>query len=514
MCDSGSLLPSGNTFCGGIDMFAFWESMFCMICFVVVVLIPFATYYYDGDSEDLTSKEMVKISKFWPAFWKECIVISVFLLILLALYFTKSLTYIPVKEYVVPLASVQNFTYTRSPGESPYAFLPQTISLSEFTDQEVLAVNQSYIQYPVTFAVYLIGLFGWLGWWFYSFFVGVGLSSFPFDFICAYIWRPRTLAPDEYAAVEIELQDRCNEILDITMMLKRDRMDGGFTKNELRKRYVTDRIEVNKLSQMVFLLERDVEEFRACKTAEVDYNPLIPYAKLAVGIFFGIVSFLWILQIILSILTKPAASPFLSLYLISFDSWFPMFGNLTYALFSLYLLVCTVKGCFKLSVRFFCIKIQPMQIGGTMVDAFLFNLGIVLLCTIPLIHFCVLAFAGYTVNTDVFYLFAVQVEYLHFFGQFYTHNVFVWLILLSAMCVLPYFFFRPRDKASSTEDFKKSLMNKSSGGPAYSPLNTLKDLKAKGKDKGKDKGKSGKGGDIEMGGGAGTRKAWKGAFAD
>jgi LMBR1 domain-containing protein 1 len=114
-----------------------------------------------------------------------------------------------------------------------------------------------------------------------------------------------------------------------------------------------------------------------------------------------------------------------------------------------------------------------MQVGGTYVSSFLFNLGIVLLCTIPLIHFCVVAFAGYTVNSDAFLLFGVQVNYLTFYSQFYTNHVFVWILMLSALSVLPYFFIRPRDKAVSTEDFKKHLAEraaKSGGTGGYTSL--------------------------------------------
>ncbi len=469
--------------------------MFCMICFVVVVLIPFATFFYESDATDLTD-DMKKKWRCIPALMYESVVLFTFLLILLALYFTKSNTEVPVHEMLFPLDTMETVKYTNGQVGSPYTFIEQTLPASAFT--EPYTDHLAFISYPVSFPVYLVGLFGWLGWWLYAVFVGVGLSSMPFDLIMAYIWRPHTMAPDEMATVELELQDRTNEILEVTQMLKRDRnssADGPRGKNELRKRYVSDRIEVNRLSQMVFLLERDLDEYRACKSVNVDYNPLVPYFKLVMGCFFALVSALWLLQIILAILTKPAVSPFLSLYLISFDLWFPMFGNLTYAFLSLYLLVCTVKGCFKISVRFLCIKIHPMQVGGTLVSSFLFNLGIILLCTIPLIHFCVLAFAGYAVNTDAFLLFGVQIYYLHFYSQFYTNNVFVWIILLAACSVLPYFFIRPRDVAISTEDFKANLHKKAGGGGGsgitYSPI-SRKERGGKDKDKGEKK-------DIEMG---------------
>ena len=109
---------------------------------------------------------------------------------------------------------------------------------------------------------------------------------------------------------------------------------------------MNDRMEINKLNQMAFILERyphthphthpytypythpliphpyrDMTELAACKDIMHRYNPLLPYAYLSVGIFSTLISLLWILQIILSVLTDPSVSPFLSVYFLWFDSW-------------------------------------------------------------------------------------------------------------------------------------------------------------------------------------------------
>jgi LMBR1 domain-containing protein 1 len=474
-CDSSSSLSSSNVYCGEIDMFAVWESFFCMIAFVVIVLIPFATFYYEaGDVLDVNNP--VQKSRFWPAFFQECVLTFGFLLILLVLYFLKANSEIPVQHVSVKSNSLMEQTYVRtSSDESPYDYLQLVLPASEFSTS-VGQTNTSAVQYssttisvPVDFPVYLIGLFGWFGWWVFAIFVGVGLAALPFDLIVDFIYRPRILPPDVLANKELELQERTKDILEIVNLLKKERMNyhdsSSNSRSILRKRYVKDRIEVNRLTQMVFLLEKDVEDFRLCKNIRHSYNPLIPYVKLGCGVFFSLLSILWLLQIILSVLTDPSVTPFLSLYLISFDTFFPMFGNLTYAMFALYLLLCTVKGCFKLSVRSLCCKVHPMLIGGTYINSFLFNLGIVMFCTIPLVHFCVLAFKAYTVDTDAFLLFIVEIGNLHFFRTFYSgNNVFIWIILVVACMVFLYLLRYPRDQAMNTEDFRKNLFHKIDSG--------------------------------------------------
>ncbi len=471
-CDPNSLLYNAyGSYCGGMNMAEIWATFFCMICFVVVVFIPFAIFYYETDGTDLRD-ETIKKSRFWPALAQEFVVAFSFLILLLALYFTQSYTLIPVEEQVHELSALQMHTYTKTT-DNPYDFLSLTFGTPNAT-----SITNTTILIPVSFPVFLVGLFGWGGWWAFSLFLGVGLTATPFDLICEFIWRPVLLAPDVLANTELELQERTREILEIVTLLKRERItvnDGSSgSKAAMRKRYITDRMEVNRLTQMVFILERDLDQFRMSKHLRQQYNPLVPYFKLGIGIFFVILSILWFLQITLSMLTSPSITPFLSLYLLSFDYWFPMFGTLTYALLSLYLLVCTIKGCFKLSVRFICIKIHPMKIGGTYTNAFLFNLGIVMLSTIPLVHFCVSAFSSYTVNSDAFFLFEVQVKYMHFFRSFYMNDVFIWFILLIASVLLPYLIYKPRDIAESTEQFKRHLQDRSAGnsGGGYSLVPT------------------------------------------
>ena len=307
-------------------------------------------------------------------------------------------------------------------------------------------------------------------------FVGVGLAALPFDLILAFIYRPTVLAPDELHNRETEAQDRTNELIEITVLLKRERVayvGGKATRAEKRQRLVSDRLEINRLTQMVFMLERDAEELRACKHVHEGYNPLVPFGQLAAGIFLACVSVLWVLQIILYMLVSPPTVPLLNFFLLQFDSWFPMFGNIFYALFSLYLLFCTIKGCFKVGMRFICIQIHPMEVGGTYTNAFLFNLGLILFCTVPVIQFCTYAFSGYAVGTDAFFLFGVQIYFLHFYTLFYANNIFTWIILISAVSTLLYLLYRPRDTSSSTEEFKEKLHRR--GASSYAGITTVSD---------------------------------------
>ena len=293
--------------------------------------------------------------------------------------------------------------------------------------------------------------------------LGAGLVVLPFDLILSFIFRPRRLAPDALAQRELEMQERVTELVELCEMLRKDRADfanSSAARTERASRAVTDRVEVNKIGQMVYLCERDMENLRECKAIGDNYNPLIPLGQLLLGVFSFSISILWIVQIILCMLTTPKINGFLNDYFMWFDSWFPMFGNLSYAIFSIYLLFCTIKGCFKLGMKFVCIKIHPMIPGKTYVNSFMFNLAIILICTIPVIQFCASAFADYARFTDVYSIFNIQITYLNFYSKFYKNRVFVWMLLVSAIIHIISCILWPRDRASSVGSIKESLQKR------------------------------------------------------
>lgn len=190
---------------------------------------------------------------------------------------------------------------------------------------------------------------------------------------------------------------------------------------------------------MVYVLEKDHADLKLCQGPTADFTPLIPYAKLLGGILGGAISLLWFLHIVLFMLVEPPVTPFLNEYFIWFHSWFPLFGTLSYAIFAVYLFACTIKGCFKFGVRFFCLKIHPMSPGKTLMNSFMFNLAVIMLCCIPVVQFCAQAFQGYARNAAATNLFGVQIQHMKFFKEFYDTNAFVYILVILFGLSLIYF---------------------------------------------------------------------------
>lgn len=188
-----------------------------------------------------------------------------------------------------------------------------------------------------------------------------------------------------------------------------------------------------------------------------NYNPLWPVFLLLMGIVSVILTTMWVLHVIVFMFFYPPQSQFLNKYFIQFDDWFPLFGVLSVAIFTLYLLFCVVAGNFKLGVRFLCIELHPMKINGTYMNSFLFNLILILLCTFPIVEFSTAAFAGYARFSNIYHFFGVQMKYLVFFSYFYAHNVFVYMLLGFCVLATGYFMMTPRDKPVQAEEVKSSI---------------------------------------------------------
>lgn len=444
-----------------------------MVAFVVVVLIPFAIFYYGLEEFDLfddstaATRRKRKVSQFCTAFAYEMVLIVTFFGMMIALYFTSDQTHVPVTQISATFDDLPVIKYTTTAGSSPYEYIPQQLSAQEIAFIGTSQISAITVSYSLNFAIYCTALFGWIGFWIFAFFAGAGLTALPLDLVLAFAWRPQRLSPDQLARCESEVQERTSELLEVSVLLKRERAvfkHGVPSAGEKRARFVTDRIDVNRLTQMIFILERDVEEFQACKAVGGSYNPLIPIAKLFFGVVFGFITLLWLIHIIVYMLVTPSASLFLNAYFFWYNTWFPIFGNVSYAMFSLYLLFCTISGCFKFGLRMFCFKIYPVKIGQTYMDSFLFNIALVMCCTIPVIHFCTLAFAAYTVDSDVYLIFGVQIAYLKFYSTFYKNKVFPYIILLVSIVTCIYLVRSPRDSAYSTEAFKATLLRRGASG--------------------------------------------------
>jgi len=258
--------------------------------------------------------------------------------------------------------------------------------------------------------------------------------------------------PSEFADAQMIIRNRVNELVNIGEFLKLERDDrvssggrNGFF-SSMSKDARAERSAFLEFKKAVYLLEEDVEDFQACSAHYESYNPLWPWLSLFCGLFSVIISLVWIAHIALFLVPPEPLYPMLNKFFQLFDDWFPLIGVLSVAIFTLYLLLCAVGGCFKFGIRFMFFQIHPMKLNKTYMSSFMFNVGLILLCALPVVQFCVRAFSDYARYTNISQVMGTQVENLKFFTWFWTSNVFVYALLSVFVLTTLYLFCRPRDR--------------------------------------------------------------------
>lgn len=437
-----------------------------MVLAWLVLLIPFSVFYYEEDDGELLGKP--KKSRVGVALGYQFMVLFIVGTIFTLCYLFLSYSYIPVQSYSGPSITSISSVYTSNPVTGVFS-VNQLEDMTQYDKNTNAAIDNHGMETAkirLSIPTFFIGLMAFIGWFFFAIFGGVGLSSMPLDFILAFKNRPRFMDAAELAEAQQSIRERVNELVDIGELIKieRDerknasantRNNGGFLKRlgcggggggSTRSQRKEEAKTLAEFKKAVYLLDKDVEDLKACSENYDSYNPLIPYMKLVLGIISALLTLLWILQICIYMLPKYATIPFLNTYLDFWRKYFPLFGTLTVAAFTLYALFGAIKGCFKCGIRFMFIQLYPMEYNKTYMSSFLFNLGLILLCCAPVVQLSTEAFGLYAANTAAYQIFFNQIQYLTFFKYFFENDVFVYALLILILLTTIYLCFKPLDK--------------------------------------------------------------------
>jgi len=79
-------------------------------------------------------------------------------------------------------------------------------------------------------------------------------------------------------------------------------------------------------------------------------------------------------------------------------------------------------------------------------NSFLFNVNLILICSVAVCQFCSSAFSQYARLTDIDMMFNTQIRYLRFFTWFYDNSVFEYGILIWSFLTMMFLLIRPNQK--------------------------------------------------------------------
>lgn len=298
--------------------------------------------------------------------------------------------------------------------------------------------NKTHAKFRVSIVLYIITMVVFFGWILFIIFGGIGMVAFPLDCIAAWQRRPVRITLEKYVTRKKEIGDQATKLIAKGKAIQEKQRK----KSKETKR---DRRNYNRFRQAVFMLEDDYERLQQCYKRQGG-KVILYFLTFLLGCFSVGLTIIWLLHIILFVFTQPyPIDPFLNTMVMKMDDAWGFLGTIAYGVFSFYLLLCCIKGNFKFGMRvFFLFPIHPMRVGGTLMNAFLFNTGLIIICAFSVTQFCATAFSDYTSETAINSMFALSVK--NIMGLKYIFIGYVYALFIMVFLTGIYFILKPKDK--------------------------------------------------------------------
>ncbi|KAG5142923.1 hypothetical protein JHK82_018618 [Glycine max] len=414
-----------------------WLAVYILDAVLVFFVIPFAMFFYEGDQDKSVGKR-IKSALMWMV--TTAIVCALVLGILYGLVGKVDFTIRHLSSSTTSFPS----TWTFSSGQPCIGSdAHQCSAFSASPSSEKTWTMRT------TFPEYVVALATIVGSVLFAIFGGVGIACLPLGLIFSFIRRPKAvITRSQYIKEATELGKKTRELKKAAEALHQEERSGSkgrkFRKN------------VKEVEKELFQLEEDVklleEMYPQGEKAETTWAlTVLGYlAKFVLGILGLIVSVAWVTHIIIYLLIDPPLSPFLNEVFIKLDDVWGLLGTAAFAFFCFYLLLAVIAGAMMLGLRLVFITIHPMKWGGTLMNSFLFNVGLILLCSISVIQFCSTAFAYYAQATAAQEIFGHTLESLRGIKYLYKYNVFqIAFVVLAGLTFVYYAAFGWRRKKPS-----------------------------------------------------------------
>ncbi|GFY83775.1 LMBR1-like membrane protein [Actinidia rufa] len=378
-----------------------WLAIYILDAILVFFVIPFAMFYYEGDQDKSVGKRM-KSALMWVV--TTAIVCGLVLGILYGVVGKVDFTVRHLSSGTTSFPSSWDFSSSQqlywkrcTPDYS------LTFQCSAYTAS---ASSETTWSMRTTFPEYVVALATIVGSVLFTIFGGVGIACLPLGLIFSFIRRPKAvITRSQYIKEATELGKKARELKKAADALHQEERSGS----KGRKWRKTCEGGRKGIHLELLLLEEDVkaleEMYPQGEKAETAWAmTVLGYlAKLVLGILGLIVSVAWVAHIVIYLLINPPLFPFLNDVFIQLASIFVtspgLLGTGAFAFFCFYLLLAVIAGAMMLGLRLVFITIHPMKWGATLMNSFLFNVGLILLCSISVIQFCATAFAYYAQAT-------------------------------------------------------------------------------------------------------------------
>jgi LMBR1 domain-containing protein 1 len=423
-----------------LPMADFWYATYLTMFAYIFVLVPWTLFYYEQDSEATLGKKLVSSS-----IWSVATVFVLLMAMLLA-YYVGGEAEFELKSVKSGMALIGNSALNGATSCIALPSSPTTVTnFATYTatmsgmDCDAYGPNVGTETFTVrpTFIVYMIAVASIISWFIFLVYAGVGIVALPVDMIKGFMNRPQKVIPkSEYIRCATILARDAQAIHQQIKNVQKEQRETGRTKKtkkDLKELQVKlSQLEDDEVELMTVFPQGEQREATWLMTV------LAYYIQCFLGGLSVILSTLWTLHIIITVLVKPAAHPFLNSFFIWLDSGWSLLGTAAFALFCFYLVFCVIKGNTRLGLRFFFMKLYPMKLGRTSMSSLLFNTGLIMLGSISIVQFCAQVFNVYAAETAVTDIFGGNIENLKGLGYLFKYNVFIYsfFAMICLSCII------------------------------------------------------------------------------
>ncbi|XP_042416409.1 LIMR family protein Os06g0128200-like [Zingiber officinale] len=407
-----------------LPMKSLWLTVYIVDAVLVFLVIPFAMFYYEGDLDKTIGKRL-KSALVWVV--TSAVVCGLVLGILYALVGKVDFTVRHLSS------SATNFPSSWSTFSSSQPCIGSTNRLCDAYGAP--ASSETTWTMRASFPEYVVALATIVGSVLFTIFGGVGIACLPLSLIFSFIRRPKAvITRSQYIKEATELAKKAKELKKASQALHQEERSGAKGR-KWRK-------NVKAVEKELLLLEDDMQALEEMYPQGEQAESLwaltvLGYiGKLVLGIVGLIVSVAWVAHIVIYLLINPPLSPFLNGVFVKLDSVWGLLGTAAFAFFCFYLLLAVIAGETMLGLKLVFITIHPMRWGATLMNSFLFNVGLILLCSISVIQFCATAFAYYSQATAAQEIFGHTLQSLRGIKYLYKYNVFQYGFVILALITL------------------------------------------------------------------------------
>ena len=426
-----------------LPMLDMWYATYMTMFAYIFVLIPWTLFYYEQDSDATHGKKLVSSS-----LWSVATVVVLGLSMLIAYYFGGKAKF-DMFSVESGMALIGNAALS---GATECIALPSSLTTpTDFSTTsgtmggtlcsgfEAGVTKETFTLRP-TFIVYMIAVASIVSWLIFFIYAGVGIVALPIDLVKSFMNRPVKVIPrSEYIRCATILARDAQTIHQQIKSVQKEQRETGRsrkTKNELKVLQL-------KLSQLEDDEEELLKAYPQGETREATWLMTVMsyYLQLFLGGLSVLLSFFWVLHVILTVLVKPAVHPFLNSFFIWCDELWGLLGVAVFAVFCFYLVFCVIKGNTRLGLKFLLVDLYPMKLNRTSMSSLLFNTGLIMLGSVSVVQFCAQAFPVYAAETAVRDIFGGNIEQLTGLGYLFKYNVFIYsffaMVCLSCV-VIPF----------------------------------------------------------------------------